>query len=108
LLAELRILLVHGLLHLAGFDHEQGKQQMLDMANHESAVLQQLGWEGTGLITAAGASNGSTPANEDVFSSTSDDHFDSSDVAESSSSANLCSSQYSTSSSSSPSRSTAR
>lgn len=47
------MLLVHGLLHLVGFDHEQGQQQLLDMAQQEAALMEQLGWEGSGLITLA-------------------------------------------------------
>eukprot|EP00775_Hariotina_reticulata_P003247 gene3247-3523_t len=110
LLAELRILLVHGLLHLAGFDHEQGEQQMLDMATQESAVLQQLGWQGTGLITASGASDGSVQANEDVGDSTTNHEAASSNGAESRrrSSSSSFSSQESTSSSSRQGSSTAR
>lgn len=53
LLVELRVLLVHGLLHLVGFDHEQGQQQLLDMAQQEASLLEQLGWEGSGLISLA-------------------------------------------------------
>lgn len=53
LLDELRVLLVHGCLHLAGFDHEQGGEQMEDMAATESSILQALGWKGQGLIEAA-------------------------------------------------------
>lgn len=51
LLTELRVLLVHGLLHLVGFDHEQGEQQLLDMAQQEASLLEQLNWEGSGLIS---------------------------------------------------------
>lgn len=47
------MLLVHGLLHLVGFDHEQGQQQLLDMAQQEASLLEQLGWEGSGLISLA-------------------------------------------------------
>lgn len=47
------MLLVHGLLHLVGFDHEQGEQQLQVMAQHEAALLSELGWEGSGLISLA-------------------------------------------------------
>ena len=49
------MLLVHGLLHLCGFDHEAGEQQLQQMAQLESQILTQLGWEGSGLISAADA-----------------------------------------------------
>ncbi|KAI8470741.1 MAG: HAD-like protein [Monoraphidium minutum] len=52
---ELRILLVHGCLHLAGFDHERGGAQLREMAAAEAGILEQLGWRGQGLIEAAGA-----------------------------------------------------
>lgn len=47
------MLLVHGLLHLCGFDHEAGEQQLQQMAQLETQILAQLDWEGSGLITAA-------------------------------------------------------
>jgi hypothetical protein len=47
------VLLVHGLLHLVGFDHEQGEQQLQSMAAQEAGLLRQLGWEGSGLISLA-------------------------------------------------------
>lgn len=47
------MLLVHGLLHLVGFDHELGEQQLQDMAQQEAALLSELGWEGSGLISLA-------------------------------------------------------
>jgi hypothetical protein len=50
-LTELRVLLVHGLLHLVGFDHEQGEQQLQAMAQQEASLLEQLDWEGSGLIS---------------------------------------------------------
>jgi hypothetical protein len=66
------VLLVHGLLHLAGFDHEQGQQQLQDMAAHEASLLSQLGWEGSGLISAAqaaaGQEEGSSQGEEDTYS----------------------------------------
>jgi hypothetical protein len=72
LLTELRVLLVHGLLHLSGFDHEQGQQQLQEMSQHESSMLEQLGWEGSGLISAAeaaaGQEEGSSQGEEDTYS----------------------------------------
>lgn len=70
LLSELRVLLVHGLLHLAGFDHEQGEQQLQQMAQHETAILDELGWEGSGLISVAeaAASEDSSQGEEDAYS----------------------------------------
>jgi hypothetical protein len=47
------VLLVHGLLHLVGFDHEQGDVQHAEMAQHEADMLADLGWRGSGLIAAA-------------------------------------------------------
>lgn len=42
---ECRILLLHGLLHLAGHDHELGPDEEANMAKQEQQVLQQLGWK---------------------------------------------------------------
>ncbi|GIL44181.1 hypothetical protein Vafri_1716, partial [Volvox africanus] len=53
LLDECRILLVHGLLHLVGYDHERGREAHEAMAAEERAVLAELGWQGKGLIAAA-------------------------------------------------------
>jgi rRNA maturation RNase YbeY len=50
---ELRVLLVHGALHLCGFDHERGPREMEDMAAAEAAILAELGWRGAGLIEMA-------------------------------------------------------
>jgi hypothetical protein len=72
------VLLVHGLLHLVGFDHEQGQQQLLDMAQQEAALMEQLGWEGSGLIslaeqdTGSSSSTGGQPSSS-LDSSSSDD-----------------------------------
>ncbi|GIL87325.1 hypothetical protein Vretifemale_15410, partial [Volvox reticuliferus] len=59
LLDECRILLVHGLLHLAGHDHERGREAHEAMAAEERAVLAELGWKGKGLIAAADEEEGS-------------------------------------------------
>ncbi|MED5373599.1 MAG: rRNA maturation RNase YbeY [Myxococcota bacterium] len=48
--AELRILLVHGLLHLLGYDHENDEAEMLEMVDAETRLMERLGWEGRGLI----------------------------------------------------------
>ena len=44
-LDEVRILLVHGLLHLLGFDHERGPKEAADMARAEAQVLSHLKWQ---------------------------------------------------------------
>ena len=43
---QLAHLLVHGLLHLIGLDHEQGEQEELEMRAKEEALLASLGYEG--------------------------------------------------------------
>ena len=50
---ELRVLLVHGLLHLLGYDHESGPEDLAEMAEAEAKLLARLGWQGEGLIHAA-------------------------------------------------------
>lgn len=50
---ELRILMVHGLLHLTGHDHELGPAEHTKMADAEQRILTALGWEGQGLIRLA-------------------------------------------------------
>ncbi|MEE2750409.1 MAG: rRNA maturation RNase YbeY [Myxococcota bacterium] len=47
---ELRILLVHGVLHLQGYDHEVDQVSHDRMAQRESEIMGRLGWQGTGLI----------------------------------------------------------
>ena len=47
---ELRILMVHGLLHLMGYDHELDEEAHQVMAKRESELIVRLGWEGAGLI----------------------------------------------------------
>lgn len=51
---EIRILLLHGLLHLLGYDHV-GKIEgdWLVMAQMENRVMNMLGWKGEGLVSAA-------------------------------------------------------
>jgi rRNA maturation RNase YbeY len=55
LLDEARVLLVHGVLHLCGYDHERGQEALDVMARAEQDILSALGWQGSGLISAAGA-----------------------------------------------------
>lgn len=42
---ECRVLLVHGLLHLFGHDHEKGEEDAKEMAALEQQLLASLGWE---------------------------------------------------------------
>ncbi|XP_068343923.1 endoribonuclease YBEY, chloroplastic-like [Pyrus communis] len=53
LLDEIRILAVHGLLHLLGFDHEVSKDAEVEMEKEEDLLLKSLGWKGKGLIQSA-------------------------------------------------------
>ncbi|EIE27200.1 HAD-like protein [Coccomyxa subellipsoidea C-169] len=57
LLDECRVLLVHGLLHLLGYDHEIGVEEATAMAAAERHILDTLGWKGEGLIAAAESSS---------------------------------------------------
>ena len=65
---ECRVLLVHGALHLLGYDHEmeggeeeeekevnasRGEERAEEMARAERAILRELKWDGEGLIDAA-------------------------------------------------------
>ena len=50
---EVRVLLVHGLLHLLGYDHETGDEDLQEMAAAERTLLDRLSWRGEGLITTA-------------------------------------------------------
>lgn len=61
LLDEIRILVVHGLLHLMGFDHELSDEAEAEMEKEEELLLKNLGWKGKGLIQSAydGEANGS-------------------------------------------------
>ncbi|XXG45882.1 hypothetical protein AAC387_Pa02g0847 [Persea americana] len=52
-LDEIRILMVHGLLHLLGFDHEISDEAEEEMEKEEELVLKSLGWKGKGLIQSA-------------------------------------------------------
>ncbi|KAL8109945.1 endoribonuclease YBEY, chloroplastic isoform X1 [Apium graveolens] len=53
LLDEIRILVVHGLLHLLGFDHELSDEAEAEMEKEEELLLKSLGWKGKGLIQSA-------------------------------------------------------
>ncbi|XP_062223682.1 endoribonuclease YBEY, chloroplastic-like isoform X2 [Phragmites australis] len=73
LLDEIRILMVHGLLHLLGFDHELSKEAEEEMEKEEERILNTLEWKGKGLIKSAydvatdvGHSEISVEANSDV------------------------------------------
>jgi len=52
LLDECRILLIHGVLHLLGYDHEDGEDEAREMHDAEIAVLKRLGYDSvdSGLI----------------------------------------------------------
>ncbi|KAL6985484.1 hypothetical protein U1Q18_018859 [Sarracenia purpurea var. burkii] len=74
LLDETRILMVHGLLHLLGFDHEISDEAESEMEEEEEQLLRSLGWKGKGLIQSAydAESNGSPRMDnaDDNFSGT--------------------------------------
>ncbi|KAK9273734.1 hypothetical protein L1049_018544 [Liquidambar formosana] len=53
LIDEIRILMVHGLLHLLGFDHEISDEAEAEMEKEEELLLRSLGWKGKGLIQCA-------------------------------------------------------
>eukprot|EP01023_Acetabularia_acetabulum_P013792 TRINITY_DN16693_c0_g1_i2.p1 TRINITY_DN16693_c0_g1~~TRINITY_DN16693_c0_g1_i2.p1 ORF type:complete len:305 (+),score=44.25 TRINITY_DN16693_c0_g1_i2:7-921(+) len=55
LLDELRVLLVHGVLHLLGYDHDKNDQEWDLMSEAEQFILSGLGWKGQGLIEAQGS-----------------------------------------------------
>jgi probable rRNA maturation factor len=47
---EIRVLLVHGFLHLRGYDHEASDNKFEEMRLEEHKMLRQLAWKGVGLI----------------------------------------------------------
>ncbi|KAJ7550132.1 hypothetical protein O6H91_07G085000 [Diphasiastrum complanatum] len=50
LLDEVRILMVHGLLHVLGYDHERGPEAAKEMEEEEQRLMSKMGWTGKGLI----------------------------------------------------------
>ncbi len=52
---ELRVLLVHGLLHLLGYDHEESPEEAVEMRAREAELLRVLGEDPVGLVERAGA-----------------------------------------------------
>mmetsp|Transcript_11590 Transcript_11590/g.71287 ORF Transcript_11590/g.71287 Transcript_11590/m.71287 type:complete len:558 (-) Transcript_11590:786-2459(-) len=50
---EARVLLVHGILHLLGYDHELSDSEAEKMEREEERILQELGWNAYGLIAAS-------------------------------------------------------
>ncbi|CAL5206514.1 unnamed protein product [Lathyrus oleraceus] len=69
LLDEIRILMIHGLLHLLGFDHEISEEAEVEMEKEEELLLKSLDWKGKGLIKSAY----DTEANSNSHQSSSDD-----------------------------------
>ena len=53
--AIVQVLMVHGVLHLLGYDHEEGPEEHDEMAAAETKLLTRLGWSGEGLIAVASA-----------------------------------------------------
>ena len=51
---EADVLMIHGLLHLLGYDHELGKKQANQMARLEKKLLEQSRSRGMGLIARSG------------------------------------------------------
>jgi probable rRNA maturation factor len=56
--AELALLLVHGVLHLTGHDHERGRGAAARMADAERDLLRRLGFKATGLVAREAAAGG--------------------------------------------------
>lgn len=50
LLDEIRILMVHGLLQLLGYDNEKSDQAKIEMEKEEDIILRSLGWKGKELM----------------------------------------------------------
>jgi len=58
---EARILLVHGLLHLLGFDHEAGAEEAAAMERAERLILSRLGWQARPRASLRGMFIGGVP-----------------------------------------------
>ena len=63
LLDECRVLLVHGLLHLLGYDHEIGVEESMAMAAAECHILDALGWK----VRSTGSRLAKWKAELDIF-----------------------------------------
>ena len=55
LIDELRVLLVHGVLHIFGYDHEPSDAAGVMMGQKEWEIMEYMGWKGRGLIELAGS-----------------------------------------------------
>lgn len=64
-LDELRILLVHGLLHVLDYDHELGPEACEEMEAEENRILSALGWKSGGLIHASSKPSKVVPVDSD-------------------------------------------
>ncbi|KAG2389797.1 Endoribonuclease protein [Vigna angularis] len=73
LLDEIRILMVHGLLHLLGFDHEISEEAEVEMEREEEILLKSLDWKGKGLIKSA--CDAETNSNLNFHHNSSDDEL---------------------------------
>ena len=51
------ILLVHGVLHLCGHDHERGRRHR-EMAEAERGLMRKVGWTGEGLTSLGAGRSG--------------------------------------------------
>ncbi|CAN0907279.1 Endoribonuclease YBEY, chloroplastic [Linum grandiflorum] len=67
LVDEIRILLVHGLLHLIGFDHEISEEAEAEMEKEEEVLLKSLEWTGKGLIQSACDGNSITDPDSETL-----------------------------------------
>ncbi|CAL4961513.1 unnamed protein product [Urochloa decumbens] len=53
LLDEVRVLVVRGILHLLGFNHETSDEDAMEMEKEEHLILKSLRWKGKGLAKGA-------------------------------------------------------